>query len=140
MAHTLVLLGVALAAPRIRSRRRRHYARFRLAPYRTDQAAAEHVAAMLEGLHRRVSTRWPQRLWAWQPSVALELHWIVRARAPSEAVLAICCPPSLRASVESAVRAAYPSASLEAFWVSAADGDRRAATCQPRAVAFVCTS
>lgn len=45
--------------------------------------------AMLEGLYRRVSTRWPRRLWGGQPSVALEVHWLVRDGTPGEAVLAV---------------------------------------------------
>ncbi|MDP9345035.1 MAG: hypothetical protein M3P44_04835, partial [Actinomycetota bacterium] len=109
------LVAAVLCTPRARGRHRRAHVRLRFAPYRTDQATAEHVVAMLEGLHRRVSTRWPRRLWAGQPAVALEVHWLVRDGAPSEAVLAVCCAPSLRAGIESAVRTAYPSACLEPY-------------------------
>ena len=48
--------------------------RYRLKPFRSDEATPDQVQRFLESLHQIVLRRWWQRLFLGQPSVALEFH------------------------------------------------------------------
>jgi Replication-relaxation len=102
-----VLAPTALIVPmRLRARRRRHYVRMRVEPYRTDSASAEAVVTMFEALHKRLLRRWWRRLLWGQPAMALEVHH-------TESVwLAVSCERGLERMVEAALRAAYPNCRL----------------------------
>ncbi len=106
-----LLLGpaVLLLGVRWRARRRRRYVRLTVQPYRTDRTSVEGVVAMYEALHKRLQQRWWRRLFAGQPSVALEVHHVHAADGTASAVLAVSCPAGLERVVEAAVRSAYPN-------------------------------
>jgi len=110
VASTALMSGalLALLCARWRSRARRRYVRLRVDPYRTDRASAEAIVAMFEALHKRLLRRWWRRLLEGQPSLSLEIHH------DREAWLALTCPPGCEATVEAALRGAYPNCRLSA--------------------------
>ena len=97
----------ALLAGRALARRGRRYHRMRVAVHRIDKATPEALVAMFDALHKRLLRRWWRRLFAGQPSVALEVHL-----ADGEASLAVSCPLGSEDLVESALRGAYPNLRL----------------------------
>ncbi|HEY3667504.1 MAG TPA: hypothetical protein VGL19_15965, partial [Polyangiaceae bacterium] len=113
---SLALL-VGLTTMRLLARRRRRYVRFRIEPYRTDQASAESVVRMFAALHHRLQVRWWRRLIAGQPTVSLEVHHEraagVDGRGGSFAWMALGCPRGCEQMVEAALRTAYPNCRLE---------------------------
>jgi Replication-relaxation len=130
-------LAVCVAFARRQARRRRHYVRLRIEPYRTDRASAEAVVTMFEALHKRLLRRWWRRLLSGQPAVALEVHHSCSTLArpwPREsdrsqsggrtqlqcgpggaslvshvAWMAVTCPRGSEQMVEAAIRGAYPN-------------------------------
>ena len=104
----LVPAGVlALLAARMRARRRRAYVRLRVLPYRTDHADADALTRMFAAVHAAISERWWRRPVRGQPSAAFEVH-LSRDRGS----LALRCPESRAAGVETALRVAYPNAGV----------------------------
>ncbi len=126
----LVLSGAAVLAAvlvsRFVARRRRHYVRWQVSAYRTDESTAEGIVAMFESLHKRLLRRWWQRLWLGQPSVSLEVHagpgpGPGRERScdhQQQLWLAVSCPARTDGAVESALRSAYPNCALTRVNVS----------------------
>jgi hypothetical protein len=105
-ASTATVLGCV----RLRARRSRVYVRFGIEVYRTDNTTAEGVVAMFESLHKRLLRRWWRRLFAGQPSLALEIH-----NGSRQSVwLAVSCPAGIESMVETALRTAYPNCRLRA--------------------------
>src|SRR3954468_18568032 len=108
----LVLLGGLLVAPapsviRLLGRRRWHYRRFAIAPYRTDEASTEQVVALFQDWHQQLHQRLHRRLVFGQPYLALEEH--VRPDAGgAEATLAIVCPEQFVAALDGRLAATYP--------------------------------
>ncbi len=103
----LFLLSAAvMILIRARARRRRHYVRLQVDPYRGDSADADAVIAMFEALHKRLLNRWWRRLSLGQPTVALEVHH------GEQAWLAVSCPAGLEGMVQAALRTAYPNCAL----------------------------
>jgi hypothetical protein len=101
-----LLLSASAASVRWHARRRRHYVRLKIEPYRMDRASAEAVVAMFEALHKRLLRRWWRRLLLGQPAVALEVHHAGRSRW---AWLALAGPEGSEQLLESALQAAYPN-------------------------------
>jgi hypothetical protein len=99
---------------RARARHRRRYVRLTVQAYRADRTSVEGVVSMYEALHKRLQQRWWRRLYAGQPSVALEVHHVRAAAGTASAVLAVSCPAGLERVVEAAVRSAYPNSRLAA--------------------------
>jgi hypothetical protein len=104
---TLLSCSLTLVLVRLRARRRRRYVRLRIVPYRGDDPSVETVARMFDALHKRLLRRWWRRLFAGQPSVALEIH------CHHEAWLSLTCPLGEQPLVEAALRSAYPNCRLE---------------------------
>jgi hypothetical protein len=112
---TSALIAVATCTPlavvftflRLRARRRREYVRWRVAPYRGDEASAQAIVNMYEALHKRLLRRWWRRWAHGQPSIALEAHF------DEEAWLAVSCPRDLSEIAQAALRSAYPNCRLE---------------------------
>jgi hypothetical protein len=108
----LVLLGVlvvtaTLTFVRLVGRRRWHYRRYPIAPYRTDEASTEQVVALFQDWHQQVHQRLHRRLLFGQPYLALEEH--VRPDAGgAEATLAIVCPEQFVAALDGRLAATYP--------------------------------
>jgi hypothetical protein len=111
-ARLLALLGCAVAGAlgmtRLHDRRRRHYVRLQIDPYRTDRASPEALVTMFESLHKRLLRRWWRRLLSGQPAVTLEVHHGPRSAATA-AWLAVSCPQESQRIVEAALRGAYPN-------------------------------
>lgn len=101
-------IGALLCCLRWRARRDRRYVRLRVEAYRTDRASAEAIVAMFEALHKRLMRRWWRRLLDGQPGMALEVHH------NGQAWLALTCPQGCEATVQAALRAAYPNCRLVA--------------------------
>jgi hypothetical protein len=117
---SLIVGAIALAIARWLARRRRRYVRVALRPYRADHATAEAIVSMYAALHKRLLQRWWRRLVLGQPSVALEVRYQAggehQAGAPAGrlAWTAVACPREELATVETALRVAYPNCSLGA--------------------------
>lgn len=118
---TLTLLAISAAAAlgpttaglaRWRSRARRRYVRLLVEPYRSDRAGPGEIAATLRVLHSLLYVRGLRRLFAGQPSFALEVHCTVRADCAPLAWLAVCCPQGLERAVQAALRASYPNCAV----------------------------
>ncbi len=62
---------------------------------------------MFDALHKRLLRRWWRRLFAGQPSVALEIH------CHGEAWLSLTCPLGEQPLMEAALRSAYPNCRLQ---------------------------
>src|SRR4051794_10303172 len=108
----LVLLGVLLLATamtfiRLVGRRRWHYRRYAIAPYRTDEASTEQVVAMFQDWHQQLHQRLHRRLLFGQPHLALEEHLRPDAGG-AEATLAIVCPEQFVAALDGRLAATYP--------------------------------
>jgi Replication-relaxation len=114
-AQAFVLLGaltvLGLALSRAGSRSRRRYVRMRVEPYRGDHADADALVRMFETLQKRLLRRWWRRLFAGQPSLALEVHHGGEGGTQA-GWLAVSAPVGLEPMVEAALRAAYPSCRL----------------------------
>ena len=82
--------------------------RFGIEVYRTDNTTAQGVLGMFESLHKRLLRRWWRRLLLGQPSLALEIHHGSRRSV----WLAVSCPAGIEATVETALRTAYPNCRL----------------------------
>src|SRR3954447_13532460 len=83
-----LILATALTLIRLVGRRRWHYRRYAIAPYRTDEASTEQVVALFQDWHQQIHQRLHRRLVFGQPYLALEEH--VRPDAGgAEATLAI---------------------------------------------------
>jgi hypothetical protein len=106
----LSMLIAVIVIARGRARARRRYVRLRVEAYRGDYASSEALVRMYGALHNRLQRRWWRRLFAGQPSLALEVHHDGGA-APS-AWLAISCPQEHRRMVEAALQASYPNCRL----------------------------
>ena len=81
-ATTLALLAPvagAVVMVRLRTRRRRRYARWEVAIYRADRAGLDAIEAMFAALHKRLLRRWWQRVLHGQPGIALEIHLLAPA-------------------------------------------------------------
>src|SRR4051812_39079529 len=108
----LVLFGVLLVAAalsfiRLVGRRRWHYRRYAIAPYRTDEASTEQVVALFQDWHQQLHQRLHGRLLFGQPYLALEEH--VRPDAGgAEATLSIVCPEQFVAALDGRLAATYP--------------------------------
>ena len=111
-ASTLSIIAAStatvLCCVRLRARRSRVYVRFGIEVYRTDNTTAEGVVAMFESLHKRLLRRWWRRLFAGQPSLALEIHHGSRRSV----WLAVSCPAGIESIVETALLTAYPNCRL----------------------------
>ena len=112
VARSLVIVAASMAALigciRVRARRARVYVRLGIEVYRTDRTTAEGVVAMFESLHKRLLQRWWRRLFAGQPSLALEIHH----GSKRSVWLAVSCPVGIESMVETALRTAYPNCRL----------------------------
>src|SRR3954470_7698308 len=103
----VLLLAAALVLIRLVGRRRWHYHRYAIAPYRTDEASTEQVVALFQDWHQQLHQRLHRRLLFGQPYVALEEH--VRPDAGgAEATLAIVCPEQFVAALDGRLAATYP--------------------------------
>jgi hypothetical protein len=111
-AALLALAGCALVCSRLIARRRREYVRVRVLPYRSDRASAQAIARMFDAFHKRLLRRWWRRLLFGQPAISLEVHHASEAGGASHAWLAVACPRSSVAMVESALRSAYQNCRL----------------------------
>ena len=111
VARSLVIVAALMAALigciRVRARGARVYVRLGIEVYRTDTTTAEGVIAMFGSLHKRLLRRWWRRLFAGQPSLALEIHGSERS-----VWLAVSCPVGIESMVETALRTAYPNCRL----------------------------
>jgi hypothetical protein len=76
--------------------------------YRTDNTTAQGVIAMFESLHKRLLRRWWRRVLCGQPSLALEIHH----GEGCSVWLAVSCVAGVEATVETALRTAYPNCRL----------------------------
>src|SRR3954447_25878800 len=108
----LVLLGVLLvaAAPsfiRLPGRRRWHYRRYAIAPYRTDDASTEQVVALFQDWHQQLHQRLHRRLLFGQPYLALEEH-VCPDAGGVEATLTVVCPEQFVAALDGRLAATYP--------------------------------
>src|SRR3954470_21017113 len=108
----LVLLGVLLLATaltliRLVGRRRWHYRRYAIAPYRTDEASTEQVVALFQDWHQQIHQRLHRRLVFGQPYLALEEH-VRPDTGGAEATLAIVCPEQFIAALDGRLAATYP--------------------------------
>src|SRR4051794_37976950 len=108
----LVLLGVLLVAAalsfiRLLGRRRWHYRRYAIAPYRTDEASTEQVVALFQDWHQQLHQRLHRRLLFGQPYLALEEH-LDHDAGGAEASLAIVCPERFVAALDGRLAATYP--------------------------------
>jgi Replication-relaxation len=103
-------LGVLVALVRWQARRRRHYVRLCVDPFRTDSSSAESLVTMFEVLHKRLLRRWWRRLLLGQPSVALEVHHTPLPQGSPQFVwLAVSCVEGLQRMVETSLQTAYPN-------------------------------
>jgi hypothetical protein len=103
----VLLLGMAMTFIRLVGRRRWHYRRYAIAPYRTDEASTEQVVALFQDWHQQLHQRLHRRLLFGQPYLALEEH--VRPDAGgAEATLAIVCPEQFVAALDGRLAATYP--------------------------------
>jgi hypothetical protein len=98
------------------ARRRRRYVRLYVEAYRSDQASADALVRMFEGLHKRLLRRWWRRLLLGQPAVALEVH---HEHTPNpgggcanRAWMGLSCPRGFERMVEAGLRTAYPNCRL----------------------------
>jgi len=115
--YVLALIVITVTVARCSARRRRRYARVAVRAYRTDRASADAVVAMFSALHKAVLQRWWRRLVFGQPSVALEVRYedLSRDRGCARqavALMALSCPLDSVATVESALRVAYPNCAV----------------------------
>src|SRR3954453_10091132 len=102
-----LILATALTLIRLVGRRRWHYRRYAIAPYRTDEASTEQVVALFQDWHQQIHHRLHRRLVFGQPYLALEEH--VRPDAGgAEATLAIVCPEQFVAALDGRLAATYP--------------------------------
>src|SRR4051794_35446949 len=102
-----LILATALTLIRLVGRRRWHYRRYAIAPYRTDEASTEQVVALFQDWHQQLHQRLHRRLVFGQPYLALEEH--VRPDAGgAEATLAIVCPEQFVAALDGRLAATYP--------------------------------
>src|SRR3954465_3997052 len=103
----VLLLATVLTFIRLVGRRRWHYRRYAIAPYRTDEASTEQVVALFQDWHQQLHQRLHRRLLFGQPYLALEEH--VRPDAGgAEATLAIVCPEQFVAALDGRLAATYP--------------------------------
>ena len=102
----VLVVALVVALSRVRARTRRRYVRLSVIPYRGDDPTAQAIVNMFEALHKRLLRRWWRRLFAGQPSVALEVHY------DREAWLALTCPVGLEKMAQAALRTAYPNCRL----------------------------
>jgi hypothetical protein len=108
LAGLVTLTAAVLGCVRLHARRSRVYVRFGIEVYRADSTTAQGVVAMFESLHKRLLRRWWRRLVSGQPSLALEIHHGSRRSV----WLAVSCPAGIEATVETALRTAYPNCRL----------------------------
>src|SRR3954471_2154695 len=102
-----LILPTALTLIRLVGRRRGHYRRYAIAPYRTDEASTEQVVALFQDWHQQLHQRLHRRLLFGQPYLALEEH--VRPDAGgAHATLAIVCPEQFVAALDGRLAATYP--------------------------------
>lgn len=106
-----VAASLALGVSRASARRRRHYTRMRIEPYRADHAHGEALRRMLESLHLGLLRPWWARLVTGQPSVSLEVHHGDRGSAAG-GWFAVSFPSGSEDSVEAVLRTAYPNCRL----------------------------
>src|SRR3954447_23436816 len=112
----LVLLGVLLVAAalsfiRLLGRRRWHYRRYAIAPYRTDEASTEQVVALFQDWHQQLHQRLHRRLLFGQPYLALEEH-VRHDAGGAHATLAIVCPEQFVAALDGRLAATYPNSRI----------------------------
>src|SRR3954464_9204123 len=111
-ALALVLLGAlilatALTLIRLVGRRRWHYHRYAIAPYRTDEASTEQVVALFQDWHQQLHQRLHRRLVFGQPYLALEEH-VQHDAGGAHATLTIVCPEQFVAALDGRLAATYP--------------------------------
>src|SRR3954452_9534831 len=103
----VLLLATALTLIRLVGRRRWHYRRYAIAPYRTDEASTEQVVALFQDWHQQLHQRLHRRLGFGQPYLALEEH-VCPDAGGVEATLAIVCPEQFVAALDGRLAATYP--------------------------------
>src|SRR3954471_12987775 len=102
-----LILPTALTLIRLVGRRRWHYRRYAIAPYRTDEASTEQVVALFQDWHQQLHQRLHRRLVFGQPYLALEEH-LDHDAGGAEASLAIVCPERFVAALDGRLAATYP--------------------------------
>lgn len=112
LAAAVCAIVVVLAARAV-VRRRRRYRRYRLEPYRSDEASPEQVEDLFESWHQQLLRRWWLRIPLGQDSLALELG-VARSDKGDQAELFVVCPERVADAVEGALRACYPNSRLVA--------------------------
>lgn len=102
-------VAVVVALSRWRARRRRRYVRYRLVPYRSDEAGAIDVRRLLEAWHQQLLERWWRRVAFGQRSLALEIS-LVPDSARGRVRLSLVAPDddSLRRGIEGSLSSCYP--------------------------------
>ena len=113
LAVGVIALGLLLAV-RTWARRRRHYVRLRLIPYRADEAVPDVVRRLVESWHQQLLERWWRRPLLGQPSIALELTMAPGASGELEGQMAIVCPIGSVDSIAASLRSCYPDSRLTA--------------------------
>src|SRR3954451_16870011 len=102
-----LILATALTLIRLVGRRRWHYRRYAIAPYRPAEASTEQVVALFQDWRQQIHHRLHRRLVFGQPYLALEEH--VRPDAGgAHATLAIVCPERFVAALDGRLAATYP--------------------------------
>jgi hypothetical protein len=104
-------VGLALAASRLRARRRRaaSIARWELRLGRDDLTNPYHVQEAFEGIAGAIGVRWYQRLWRGPEHFALEVH-----RLPDASIrFVLAAPVHLVAAISGPLEDLYPDVELQ---------------------------